>query len=89
MKVRVQDGCTGYYGNKRRKQGEVFVLVPLQRVGKDGKKITIPPEKQFSDKWMVLEETPIAPPKKLDGTAKSNKGNPTFEATPSADQQVI
>lgn len=43
---------SGEYNHRRRVPGEVFTLNTLTRISKDGKKIVISPEAQFSDKWM-------------------------------------
>lgn len=43
----------GYYAHRRYKEGEEFVLKPI-KVKIDGKTSTIPPEKQFSQNWMMI-----------------------------------
>ena len=54
MKVRAT--MLGYYGHKRRREGQEFELEPIKRLRKqaDGtmKEITISPEQQFSTRWM-------------------------------------
>jgi len=68
MKVRALEitgqKYSGYYDHKRRLPGEIFTLVPLTRVDKNGKKVSVSPENQFSKKWMekVDKSTPIAQP---------------------------
>jgi len=68
MKVRalevVGQKYSGYYDHKRRVPGEVFTLVPITKISKDGKKIVISPENQFSERWMekVEKNTPVAQP---------------------------
>ena len=57
MKVRATR--TGYYGHKRRREGEVFDLNPV----KNKKGTVIPAEAQFSDVWM----------EKVDASTKSKK----------------
>ena len=56
MKVRAKaitgQKYSGYYDHKRRIAGEVFILAPISKIGKDGRKIIISPENQFSDRWM-------------------------------------
>lgn len=46
VKVRVKDGCMGYYGHKRRRAGDVFVCLDS--------------EYEFSERWMeeVGNDTP-------------------------------
>jgi len=63
MRVKVKPTCLGYYGDKRRREGEVFDLVPRQ--DRKGKIITV--EEQFSEVWMekVDDATPeFAPSRK-------------------------
>jgi len=56
MKVRAKlitgQKYSGYYEHKRRVAGEVFNLVPLKKIAKDGRTIIISPENQFSERWM-------------------------------------
>ena len=65
MKVRARavtgQKYSGYYDHKRRVAGEIFTLVPITKVAKDGRKIIISPENQFSDRWMERLD-PKAPP---------------------------
>jgi hypothetical protein len=42
----------GYYNHARIKEGEVFILKERKGVDRDGNKITMSPEQQFSSKWM-------------------------------------
>jgi hypothetical protein len=43
---------SGYYNHKRRVAGEIFDLVPLARINKEGKRIVFTPEQQLeSTKW--------------------------------------
>ena len=71
MKVKAKgssDEWAGYYGNYRRRGGDVFELVPVNmRVrGKDGKEsvVVIEAEAQFSDRWMIKadESAPVSKP---------------------------
>jgi hypothetical protein len=57
MKVRATR--IGYYGEKRRLEGEVFTLVPVKAKDEDGKQVEVSPEDQFSEKWM--EKTELDP----------------------------
>lgn len=89
--MKVQAMQLGYYQHKRRREGDVFTLVPIkskQRDPKTGemKEIVITPEQQFSKKWMKnLDE---APAKK--GKGKSQNQEPEVEESePSADEEVI
>ena len=54
--MRVRAIQLGYYGHKRRHEGDEFDLEPIKRVRKDkdgnSKEVTIMPEQQFSPKWM-------------------------------------
>lgn len=50
MKVRATQ--LGYYGDRRRRVGEVFILKPFKRIGKDKKVMQITPEMQLSEHWM-------------------------------------
>lgn len=54
MKVRATQ--KGYYDNKLRNEGEVFVLKTVHRTTKDAngkkQKVPVPPEKQYSSIWM-------------------------------------
>lgn len=61
MKVRALK--LGYYQHKRRREGDVFTLVPVKAVDKDGKSYVVPPEKQFSNRWMELysKKVEVAP----------------------------
>jgi len=56
MRVRATSLC--YYGDMRRREGEVFELKPFKRKvkGKDGKieQVLITPEMQFSEDCMEL-----------------------------------
>lgn len=45
MKVRAKS--LGYYGDRRRKEGEIFELVDRTVRGE-----TVPAKSQFSDRWM-------------------------------------
>ena len=68
MKVRALEitgqKYSGYYDHKRRVPGEIFTLIPLTRIDKNGKKVTVSPENQFSKKWMekVDKSTTIEQP---------------------------
>jgi hypothetical protein len=55
---------SGYYDHKRRVAGEAFTLIPITKTAKDGRKITISPEQQFSDRWMerIDPKAPFAKP---------------------------
>lgn len=54
----------GYYEHKRIQPGQEFVLVERKGLDKDGKKIVLSAEKQFSDKWMKhaaeVESVPVS-----------------------------
>jgi len=54
---------SGYHGLKRRKAGEEFSLSPIT-ILRNGKKIIISPESQFSEKWMekVDKDAPVKKP---------------------------
>ena len=45
----------GWYGGQRRREGQVFQLVPIKRKDRKTGKLVIvaTEEKQFSDKWMI------------------------------------
>lgn len=44
---------SGYYNHKRRVAGEIFDLIPLARVTKEGKRIVFTPEQQLAcSKWV-------------------------------------
>lgn len=67
MKVRATQ--QGYYGHRRRYEGDEFVLEPIERVRKDpktglDKKIMIMPEQQFSTRWMEKVDKPAKKEKK-------------------------
>jgi hypothetical protein len=55
-RIRVRATREGYYNYKRRKEGEVFYLIPIRGVIRDRsgreKKHTFTPEQQLSEKWM-------------------------------------
>jgi hypothetical protein len=71
MKVRVKDGCKGFYGtrlrvgaNENKPEGDVFELkAKTHSTKKDekGKPLVISAEQQFSDKWMERVEVPKKP----------------------------
>lgn len=50
MKVRATQ--VGYYGNVRRRVGDIFDLVPVKGLNGKREKVTFTPEQQFSEKWM-------------------------------------
>jgi hypothetical protein len=62
--MKVKATKLGFYGHKRRREGDVFELVPykVQKLDAEGKVVfddkrkpvleTISPEAQFSDSWM-------------------------------------
>ena len=65
MKVRAT--MMGYYGEKRRREGDVFVLKPFKYWAKETdpktkkitkKEILVSPDEQFSDYWMERVEGP-------------------------------
>jgi len=66
MKVRAKgeaDTWVGFYHHVRRRGGDVFALIPVETV-RNGKPVMIPPERQFSEKWMekVEESLPESKP---------------------------
>lgn len=69
-RIKVRAVQMGYYQHKRRREGDVFTLVPLRSVERDGRgnpkkdpktRMTIPciitPLQQFSDRWMEIVES--------------------------------
>jgi hypothetical protein len=68
--MRVRATALGYYGHKRRREGQEFVLEPIKRLRKqkDGsmREIVISAEQQFSNKWMERLDQPAAPVEKKD-----------------------
>jgi hypothetical protein len=50
MKVRATQ--VGYYGHKRRREGDVFELVAQEGKDENGKKIKLSVKDQFSEAWM-------------------------------------
>jgi hypothetical protein len=61
--MRVRAIQLGYYGHKRRREGQEFVLEPIKRLRKDVKtgemrEITISAEQQFSKRWMEKVDVP-------------------------------
>ena len=75
MKVRAT--ALGYYGHKRRREGQEFELEPIKRLRKqkDGsmKEITISADQQFSTRWMEKVDVPTpavtSKPKKTETVA--------------------
>jgi hypothetical protein len=61
--MRVRATALGYYGHKRRKEGQEFVLEPIKRLRKDKdgnmREIVISPEQQFSARWMERLDAPV------------------------------
>lgn len=49
MKVRATR--MGYFNNQRKREGEVFIILPKSAVV-NSKKVVITPEAQFSENWM-------------------------------------
>jgi hypothetical protein len=60
---------SGYYDHKRRVAGEVFILKAITKIGKDGKKVIIAPENQFSERWMEKVDKDAPPPKPIEQPA--------------------
>jgi len=66
MRVKAKDigqKYSGYYGHRRRKPGDEFVLEPIKRLRMDAKtgqmrEITISVEQQFSERWMERLDPP-------------------------------
>ena len=61
MRVRAKEvpnqKYSGYYNHKRRVAGEIFELVNLSRVTKEGKRIVFTPEQQLaSTRWFERAE---------------------------------
>jgi len=55
--MRVRALQLGYYGNERRREGEIFDLIPIVSINKEtGEKVIVPVDKQFSVKWMERVE---------------------------------
>ena len=82
----------GYYNHKRVKPGQVFVLVPQKGIGKDKKPFVIPPEKQFSDKWMEKVEADGSDEMEVVPKAKGKKMAKVVDeqaSMPSEDSEVI
>ena len=79
MKVRAKvvpnQKYSGYYDHKRRVAGEVFVLKPRTKIGKDGKKIIISPENQFTARWMEKADNDAPPPKPIEQPAPEVVGD--------------
>jgi hypothetical protein len=61
--MRVRATKMGYYGLQRRREGDVFELVPVKTV-KDKKPVVITPEQQFSELWMEKVDADAKPSKK-------------------------
>jgi len=72
MKVRVKDGCKGFFGTRLRvgvcddqDEGDVFeILAKTHSTQKDSKgdPVVITEEEQFSSKWMERIDKPRAKP---------------------------
>ena len=62
--MRVRAIALGYYGHKRRREGDTFTLEPIKRIRKDKdgnmREITITTEQQFSPRWMERVDGPRA-----------------------------
>jgi hypothetical protein len=56
MKVKVKDGCVGFFGGKIVREDDVFTIVPKEHSAlKDekGDPVVISEDEQFSSKWMI------------------------------------
>lgn len=58
MRIKVMATRLGYYGNRRRREGDVFELIDLTGKDAEGNSIKISAEKQFSSSWMKKVEKP-------------------------------
>lgn len=58
MKVRATQ--TGYYNLERRREGDEFVLSPIEGKNHKGEKVVFTPEQQFAPSWMEKVEKPAA-----------------------------
>lgn len=97
IKVRAKDlgrPYTGYYGNppRRIRAGEIFYLKPQLAV-RDGKKVFIPAEKAFSEKWMERVPPEYEAPKQKPKFNEPKEEAPPEEAggdeTPTGDQRLV
>jgi hypothetical protein len=91
MKVRAT--ALGYYGNKRRRPGEVFILKPFKRTikkfNKETKKwditiLDVDAKMQFSENWMELAEdaAKVIPSKPVKQFGPAMKRAEEMEARP-------
>jgi hypothetical protein len=80
--MRVKATRIGYYGHRRRREGEVFDLAP-RKILKDGKEVVLSPEQQFSNSWME-KVTKLAK-----GKAKAEPEFVEEETEADNDQEVI
>jgi hypothetical protein len=92
MQVRAKK--LGVYGARRRRPGDIFILVP-RTTQKNGKEVMVTVEQQFSSKWMekIAQDGPVpkgAGPSKV-ATPPSGVGpaQPAGEARPTGDQDVL
>lgn len=67
--IKVKATQLGYYEHKRRRAGDVFVLIPLK--DKNGNVITA--RQQFSKKWM--EVVPASTPERVSTMTRVDSGN--------------
>ena len=76
--MRVRATALGYYGHKRRKEGQEFVLEPIKRLRKDKdgnmREIVITPEQQFSARWMERLDPPANKPAPVTEPAAATDG---------------
>lgn len=70
--MRVRATKTGYYENERRRPGQIFTLHTIVGRGKDGKEISVSPEKQFSKNWMETIDI-VPPPEQQNANPPSSK----------------
>jgi hypothetical protein len=65
MRVRVKEGCTGFFGNKTRKEGDEFEIKTKTHSTKTddkGDPVVISEDQQFSKNWMERIDKPRAKP---------------------------
>lgn len=76
--MRVRATQNGYHGLRRRKTGDVFVLMPRKK--KDGTVVT--PDQQFSENWMVKLDPEAKPKAKAKGKRESKKKDDPKKVVP-------
>lgn len=71
VKPELVETFVGFYGNTRRRPGDVFELEDVETTVK-GKKVVLPAESFFSESWMEM----------VDETKPKSKGKKAESATP-------